>query len=160
MFTVMIIVCCIASGVWLIREDGIGPAQIGMSLIELNTALNEKFSTPKDKDDQGCFYVQPAKHPHVSFMVEDGRLARVDVDAPGMATKEGIQVGDTEAHALKVYGAKLKIEPHHYTGPEGHYLTVRSDSGRYGIRFETDGAKIVNFYAGSFQAIQYVEGCL
>ena len=131
-----------------------------MSLSQLNAVLHEKFSMPESKDDQGCFYVNPTRHPHVALMIEDGRLARIDVDGPGVATAEGIQVGDSEARVLQVYGSRLKVEPHAYTGPEGHYLTVRSKSGRYGIRFETDKGKVETFYAGRFKAVQYIEGCL
>jgi len=36
---------------------------------------------------------------------------------------------------------------------------VRSSTGTYGIRFETDAGKITTFYAGSYEAIRYVEGC-
>ena len=82
-------------------------------------------------------------------------LVRVDVDKSGVATSEGVQVGDSEEHVKQVYGSRLKAEPHHYT--EGHYLTIRN--GDYGIRFETDEGKISTFYAGKIEAIQYVEGC-
>jgi len=54
----------------------------------------------------------------------------------------------------------MKVSRHAYTGEEGgHYLTFRSSDGRYGIRFETDQGKITTFYAGSYAAIQYIEGC-
>jgi hypothetical protein len=144
---------------WVIREDGVGPVEIGMTLPQLNAVLHERFSMPKDKDDQGCFYVQPTKHAHIAFMIEDGRLARVDVDAHGIPTAEGIQVGDSEEHARRVYGTRLKVEPHAYIPEEGHYLTVHSKDGRYGIRFETEKGKIQMFYAGQFKAVQYIEGC-
>ena len=150
---------CMADDNWVVRPDGVGPVKIGENLSQLNTLLHEKFSMPESKTDQGCFYVNPSSHPHLKFMMVDGRLARVDVDAPGVSTVKGIQVGDSEAHALQVYGPAMKVEPHKYTGPEGHYLTVRSSSGRFGIRFETDKGKIQRFYAGRFEAVQYVEGC-
>jgi len=147
-----------ATNGWVIREDGAGPAKIGMSLSQLNPTLHEKFAMPKAKDSQGCFYVKPTKHPHVSFMIENGRLARIDVDSAGTPTVQGIQVGDSEQHALEVYGPNLRVENHKYI-PEGHYLTIRSKDNRYGIRFETDNGKIRTFYAGRFEAIQYVERC-
>src|SRR5262245_33081757 len=86
---------------WVVREDGFGPVKIGMNLTQLNTVLHEKFTAPTDNDDQGCFYVKPEKFPHVSFMIEDGRFTRVDVDAAGIATASGVQVGDTEDQARK-----------------------------------------------------------
>jgi hypothetical protein len=148
----------LANDTWVVREDGVGPVKIGMTLSQLNTALHEKFSMPAAQDDQGCFYVSPGKHPHIAFMIEEGRLVRIDVESAGVATPEGIQVGDSESHARQVYGSRLKVEPQKYIDT-GHYLTVRSEDGRYGIRFETDQGKITMFYAGRYDAIQYVEGC-
>ena len=147
----------LASDPWVVRQDGVGPIKTGMSLAQLNSVLNEQFSLPTNKEDQGCFYVHPKQHPHVSLMIEKGRLVRIDVDSPGISTSEGIQVGDSEAHATKIYGARLKADAHQYT--EGHYLTVQSTDGNSGLRFETDKGKITTFYAGSYAAIQYVEGC-
>jgi len=148
---------CFASDGWIVDGKGVGPAKIGMSLPQLNTSLHAKFMMPQNKEDQGCFYVAPTKHPGVSFMIEGGHLVRVDVDKSGIATAEGAQVGDSEERAKQVYGPRLKIEPHQYT--DGHYLTVGSKRDGYGIRFETENGKIKTFYAGTFEAIQYVEGC-
>ncbi len=93
-------------------------------------------------------------------MIENGRLVRVDVEKPGISTVEGVQVGDTEVHAQSVYGSRLKIEASKYTGDEGgHYLTTQSADKRYGIRFETEKGRITEYYAGTYPAIQYVEGC-
>ena len=158
-FVIVSISTSLAGDVWVVREDGISPVKVGMSLSQLNTVLHEKFSMPDNKEDQGCFYVNPAKHAHIAFMIENGRLVRIDVDGAGVATGEGIQVGDSEKRARQEYGARLKVAPHAYTSPEGHYLTIRSGSGRYGIRFETYKGKIETFYAGRFDAIQYIEGC-
>jgi hypothetical protein len=164
----VIVVCilCVAtvsiyatSHLWVVRFDGAGPIKIGMSLSQLNVVLHESFSMPAEKDDQACFYVNPAKHPGLGIMIEDGRVVRIDVERDGIATAEGIRVGDSEAHAMQVYGQKLKVESHAYTGPSGHYLTVRSSDGHYAIRFETDKGKFVRFYAGEQHAIAYIEGC-
>lgn len=148
-----------AGDAWVVGESGAGPVKVGMKLSQLNTVLHEKFSTPDNKEEQGCFYVNPAKHKHIALMIENGVLVRIDVNGTGVATAGGIQVGDSENRARQVYGSRLKIEPHTYTGPEGRYFTIRSGDGQYGIRFETDKGKIVTFYAGRFDAIQYVEGC-
>lgn len=129
-----------------------------MSLPQLSAMLHEKLPLPPAKDDQACFYVSTKKQPKLSFMMLEGLLARIDVKDPGVKTPRGIQVGDSENHALQVYGSRLKVSPHKYID-NGHYLTAKSSDGDYGIRFETEDGKITTYYAGRFDAIQLVERC-
>jgi hypothetical protein len=143
---------------WIVREDGAGPVRVGMALTELNTALHERFVLPKAKDERACFYVTPRTQPKVAFMILEGRLGRIDVNKAGVKTSLGIQVGDSEKKALESYGKTLKVGPHKYID-NGHYLTAKSADGHHGIRFETESGKITSFYAGQYEAIQYVEGC-
>jgi hypothetical protein len=143
---------------WIVRDTGVGPAKIGMTLQQLNKALDENFSLQIAKDEQ-CSFVFPSQHTNTGLMIVDGKFVRTEIDIRGVSTSAGIQVGDSEARVKKVYGSRVKVEPHAYDGPEWHYLTVRSEDGRYGIRFETDGIKVVMFYAGTYKAIQYIEGC-
>jgi hypothetical protein len=66
-----------ANDTWIVREDGAGPVRIGMSLPQLNAMLDEKLPLPPAKDDQACFYVTTKKQPRLSFMMLQGRLARI-----------------------------------------------------------------------------------
>ena len=143
---------------WVLRENGIGPVKIGLTSSQLRMVLGEKLSET-DSGSESCYYLLSHKHPHISFMMIDDRLARIDVDSATVLTSTGIRVGDTEERVQKVYGSALKTEPHKYID-DGHYLTVSSKNGGFGIRFETEKGKITMFYAGKFDAIQYVEGCL
>lgn len=144
-------------GRWIVREDGIGPVKVGMTLDQLKATLQEKL-TEEESGNDSCYYVHGRRRPHISFMIIDNHVVRIDVDAPGIPASSGIQVGDSETHARTIYGPKLKVTAHKYVDT-GHYLTVRAGNGRYGIRFETDKGKITSFYAGTYEAIQYVEGC-
>jgi hypothetical protein len=146
---------CFASDTWVVRDNGIGSARVGMTLAELKATLHQNLEESESGSDN-CFYARSSKYPHLAFMIQDGKLSRVDVDARGIATSTGIQVGDSETRARQIYGSKMKVTEHQYV-ETGHYLTVRS--GLYGIRFETDKGKITEFYAGKYEAIQYVEGC-
>ena len=142
----LLICMCLGNGAsagdnWVVRFDGVGPVKVGMALSQLNAALHEKFTLPPNKEDQGCFHESPSGRPHIAFMIEDGQLVRVEVDSPGIATVEGIQVGDSEARVRQVYSTRVKVTKHAYIDT-GHYLTVRSPDGRYGIRFETENGKI------------------
>ena len=77
-----------------------------MSPPQLNAMLHEKLPLPLAKDDPGDASTEPTKKlPKLSFMMLEGRLARIDVRDPGVTTAAGIQVGDSEKHALQVYSA-------------------------------------------------------
>jgi len=147
LFCLLLVGSSPASDGWVVRDDGVGPVKIGMALAQLSTALHQELAAD-ERDEQGCFYINARGHDHVGFMIIDGRVRRVDVGAPGLKTSTGLQVGDPEAQVRKVYGARVKVDAHQYI-ESGHYLTVRSADGRYGIRFETDKGKILGFYAGT-----------
>ena len=157
LFVVVVSASSFAADTWLVRYDGVGPVKIGMTLTQLTALFHQKLAE-QDSGVDNCYYVTVPGHDHIGFMILDGRVARLDVNRPGVMTTTGIQVGDSEAHARKIYGEKLKITEHTYIDT-GHYLTVRSADGRYGVRFETDSGKITGYYAGKYEAIQYVEGC-
>jgi hypothetical protein len=148
---------------WVVRFDGIGPVRIGMTVNQVNAALGENFSIPTDKDEQSCYYLEPRQHPDTGIMMLDNRVARVDVFLPGggisisptTATADGVRIGDSEARVMKLYGQKVAVSQHAYV--DGHYLTIRS--GKYGLRFETEGNKVTGFYAGTSSAIGLIEGC-
>jgi hypothetical protein len=124
----------------IVREDGIGPAKIGMSFAPLSSSLHQKPSE-EDSGSESRFYVHGRGHDHIDFMIIDARRVRIDLDAPGILTTSGLQVGDSEARARKVCGPKMKVVGHKYVD-RGRYLTGHSHDRRYGVRFETDKGKI------------------
>ena len=145
----------------MLRFDGVGPVKVGMTISQVNSALGSNFSTPTVEDERECFYVEPKGHPDTGIMMLNGRVARVDVfapqgAAPTTATAAGARIGDSEKRIKRLYGTKVSVSQHHYT--DGHYLTI--ESGKYGLRFETDNNRVTMFYAGTLAAIALVEGCL
>jgi hypothetical protein len=144
---------------WVIRDDGMGPVKLGMTLAQLKATFHQNLREDNDAASENCFYVHAKGHEHIRFMIEDGKLTRIDVDARGISTNSGLQVGDAEARVHQFYGTKVKVTPHKYVDT-GRYLTVHFQDPRYGIRFETDKGKITEYYVGTYEAIQYVEGCL
>jgi hypothetical protein len=156
-FFIFLVGTSFAGDAWLVHEDGVGPVKIGMTVAQLGAALHQEL-TADAKADHGCFFIDARGHDNISFMIIDGRVVRIDVRSPRVKTSDGIQLGDSEAKVRKVYGDRLAVTAHQYVDT-GHYLTVRSADGRYGFRFETDKGKVEMFYAGKYDAIQYVEGC-
>lgn len=145
---------------WTVRLDGVGPVRYGMSLAEARAALGDSLAGVPPGD--GCEYTMPASAPlGVSFMFENGRLVRVDVDSAGVRTAAGAEVGMTEAEIRARYPTGLEIRPHKYDDA-GHYLMYAGPQGTDStlrLVFETDGERVRRFRAGVRPAVEYVEGC-
>lgn len=143
-----------------VGPEGIGSVRVGSTLAQLNAAIGETLKPAYQVNDQ-CDVVHPSHLPAgVTVMIDADTVARVDVDTTGVLTAEGAGVGDTETRVLDLYAGRISVEPHKYTGPEGHNLVVRfpADS-MVRIIFETDGKKVLRYRAGRRPAVEYVEGC-
>ena len=145
---------------WVVTPRGIGPILAGVSLAALDTVLSEHLRASYSAGSS-CAYVHPAALPAgVLVMVERDTVVRVDVRTKDVRTVDSVGVGDSEASVLKRYEGRVRVTPHKYTGPAGHYLTVSAppDTAHL-LVFETDGKKVVNFRAGRRAAVELVEGC-
>jgi hypothetical protein len=65
-----------------------------------------------------------------------------------------------ETEVLSRYRGRVRVEPHPYMSPEGHYLVV-DDGARRGLRmiFETDGSRVTAVRAGRLPEVDLIEGC-
>ena len=93
-------------------------------------------------------------------MVEHDTVVRIEARDSTVATAAGARVGDREARILDLYRGHVRVEPHKYLGPAGHYLVITEPGDTVDqIIFETDGKRVLNFRAGRLPAVAYVEGC-
>ena len=144
---------------WRITTAGYGPVKIGMSVEAAAQALGAKLVAEGPVDDPECYYLRP--EPAVEglwFMISDDHVARVEVNAPGITTRSGLGVGDSEARVKELLPS-AEVTPHKYVAPDGNYLTVWSASRKAAVRFETLQGKVTSFYAGRVPEVEYVEGC-
>jgi len=143
-----------------VSPEGVGAVRIGATLAQVNAALGEQLRPTYDVNPE-CDYVDPAGlPPGIALMVNQDTIVRIDVDTTGIPTAEGAAVGDTEARVLELYNGRVTVQPHKYTGPEGHYLVVKWPADTLHLLiFETDGKKVLNYRAGVRPAVEYVEGC-
>jgi hypothetical protein len=143
---------------WTVGFRGAGPAQVGTPLAAAAAALGATPDTTAARG--GCGYLRSAASPGVMVMVNEGQVARVDVDSAGIRTAEGAGVGDAEARVRELYAGRVAETPHKYT--DGRYLTVTSGTpadSAFRLVFETDGAKVVRYRAGRLPEVEWVEGC-
>jgi hypothetical protein len=149
---------------WRLTPSGLGPVLIGMTRTQVEHALHVRLrlNYPPDSDDNLCREMSPTSlQKGLIFMFEDGHLTRISLVKPSkIATVKGIRVGATESQVERAYGRQLRAEPNHYDDPPAQYLTVWTDPGKRGLRFETDGNRRVYVIHAGTSSIQYIEGCL
>jgi hypothetical protein len=149
---------------WTVTERGYGPVRAGMTLAEARSAIGDTLSIPAP-DDSVCGHAAPAfakgAEPSVLFMIEQGKVARVEVRDSSVATAAGARIGDARARIETLYKGRVRVEPHKYT--DGKYLIVPLGKGAdslYRLVFETDeGGKVLTFRSGLYPQVEWIEGC-
>lgn len=142
-----------------VTEFGIGPVRAGMTVAQAAQAMAGGIGPPHG-GSSGCGYAVLTKAPPgLAIMMENRKIARVEVRSGRTPTSTGARIGDTEARIKSLYAGRVTSTPHKYvTG--GHYLTVTpADGSANRIVFETDGKVVTEFRSGALPAVEYVERC-
>jgi hypothetical protein len=138
---------------------GIGTLRIGAPVASLRRMGATGEAHPDEDID--CSYWRTPRWPGLAIMVSGGRVVRIETEDPRYRTASGARVGMTEAEVRRLYGAAMRVEPHHYTGPDGHYLIYQARGEPYGLIIETDAGtgRASQIRVGTREAVQLVEGC-
>lgn len=140
--------------------DRLGAIRIGATLKELERDGLKLAGRDEPLDEEStCTYATFRDQPDIAVMLDGERIARIDVNGGEHETMGGVRVGQSEADAVKRLGGKAKVEPHPYTGPEGHYLVVHDGQAPRGLIVETDGKTVQSWRIGQWEQVQWIEGC-
>ena len=75
-----------------LKADSFGPVKFGMTPTEASKLLGVPLSLGResDEDDMACHYIFPNGQPgNIGFMVEDGRITRIDIYSDKIAAIDG-----------------------------------------------------------------------
>jgi len=136
-----------------VSADGFKGVRLGMTLDEARTAYGAALlATDGLAPGQArCYHVSPAyRSGAFAFLLVEGRIARIDVFAPGPVTAEGVGVGSSAADVQRAYAGRVREVP--------YFLTVEPRAG-FAIRFETDGEAVTQYRAGAPSDVQSIQGC-
>lgn len=140
----------------VVTFNNFGAVKVGMTVSQASKALGISLNESEKQGD--CYYVSPKQDfNNIGFMINNGSVARFDINERVYATDRGAKVGDTEDEIKRLYEGMYKVSPHKYV--DGHYITVEMKGGKYAIIFETDGKTVTSFRAGRFPEVGYIEGC-
>jgi hypothetical protein len=156
------------SAVWLlailvgepepVTMQGIGSLRIGLPVAALRERFGATLAEGQDPDDH-CTYWTSSPHPELGLMVVGGRLVRIDIDTAAYRTRSGVRIGMSEREIRGIYGARMRVEVHPYTHPDGKYLVYQARGEPYGLIIETDHGRAVSMRVGYWESVQWIEGC-
>jgi hypothetical protein len=144
---------------WCLGMGGLGPIRAGMTVEEVLRLAD--FSGLERKKAAGeCWYLRYHGGPtDFDLMIIGDKVVRLELKGTStLGTFAGAHVGSSEEQLKSMYGARLDIQPHKYD-EAGHTITLKSSSGKYGLRFETSHGKVTAIQAGPWAHLNYVEGC-
>jgi hypothetical protein len=135
---------------------GIGTLRVGLPVAALRRLGARGVNYPDPDID--CSYWRTPRWPGLAMMVSGGRVVRIETEDRRYRTASGARIGMTEAQIRRLYPG-MRVQPHPYTGPQGHYLVYRARGEPYGLIVETDGARATQVRVGTWEAVQLIEGC-
>jgi hypothetical protein len=140
---------------------GLAPVQAGQTLAQAEAALGAPLlpPTPPPQDPATCHLRNSAARPGVHYVVDQGRVLRMETRDPRHATVSGVRVGDEVQRVRRLYGDRLSVRAHDYFA-RGQVLAVYSPDRRYALVMESnDAGRIVTLRGGLVPAVEFLAGC-
>lgn len=147
----------------IVTLRALGPVTLGMTVEEAVAASGLSLSQDFGRaSTDNCYYVTAgAGLPGVAFMVVDGAVVRVEINAPSViATRSGVRIGTPESSVREVYPDN--IQQANDAVSEGQALAfVPNDEADadYRIYFAIDGGEVSSYRLGIRPAVDNLLGC-
>lgn len=144
-----------------ISTVGLDDVYFGMTLTEAQDASASGFIVA-GSEASACFSATPDAGPEgITFTFVDGRVERVDVTAPPIATRSGARVGSTEAEVRTLYGDRLTQVTRDDGKPGNQLVFVPRDAEDAAFRlvFRTDGTTVTDYHAGRLPVAERQPPC-
>jgi len=138
--------------------DRLGPIRVGATIADLTGDGLAVAGRDEPVPGSTCSYARFRGLDDVAVMLDGERVVRIDVKGQQHEGPHGLRVGQSEADAI----ARLDdphVQPHPYTGPEGHYLVMHDDGAPFGLIAETDGNTVQSWRIGQWEQVQWIETC-
>jgi hypothetical protein len=147
-----------------LTPEGLAKVRFGMTVRQAQKALGAKLVGEGASSSEPCWYARrsDSADPGVFYMVEKGRITRIDVEQPTpgevakVTTARGIGLGASLEEVKRAYGA-LKPETAD-SNPGTTIFHVEAGKGR-GTVIEIRDGKVTSFHSGLEPALDYSEGC-
>ena len=138
--------------------DRLGPIRVGATIAELTGEGLTVAGRDEPMPGSTCSYTRFRDLDGVAVMLDGERVVRIDVSGQQHEGPHGLRVGQSQTDAIARLG-NVEVQPHPYTGPEGHYLVAHDEDAPLGLIAETDGKTVQSWRIGQWEQVQWIETC-
>lgn len=145
----------------VLTMNSYGPIHIGMQVAEARRLLvklgrKDPPGTSKVAREE-CDHYQASND--LRFMVERGKIVRIETRERNVVTPSGIRVGMSLERVRTAFGSRAEDFRQHYSEDENdRTIVLVSSDKRFAIRVEGNQT-VSEMYAGDEGYIRYAEGC-
>jgi len=130
-----------------VSTAGLGPVTFGLTVEEAEKAAGTTMIPCAAASS--CYRVTPASAPEgISFVVQSGRIERVDIARGPITTVSGVGIGTTEARIEELFDDKIQRSAIDGSRVDLVFVPVDEDDARFRVIFTINDGVVENFRAG------------
>ena len=128
---------------------GLDQVLFGQTANQAQRAAGTRF-TPITPINGVCYQATPDNGPEgITFWITGGTVERIDIDTPGLTTRSGAGLGNTEVRINEMFGERIVTTPL----PDGSgnllaYVPQDESDKEFRVMFVSDGDTIVRLWSG------------
>lgn len=148
----------------VINFEGFGPAKFGANEEEVRMSWGHPLEAGTPAEGATCYLLfmdpKPEGGRGITFLFEDGKFARYDVDVPLHVAPGDFTVGASAADVLAKFAGRVEEQPHKYVEGARNLIVSPEDGSAARLVFEVDPQGVVTaWHIGVPPQVHYVEGC-
>ena len=148
----------------VINFEGFGPAKFGADEEQVRMSWGRPLEAGTPSEGATCYLLfmdpRPEGAKGITFLFEDGKFARYDVDVPLHVAPGDITVGASAMDVMAAFPGAVEEQPHKYVQGARNLIVTPSDGSAARLVFEVNPEGVVSaWHIGVPPQVHYVEGC-
>jgi len=148
----------------VVRFEGFGPAKFGDGQEAVRMSWGAPLTSGKSAPGSSCYIVgqdpPPPDGRGISFMFENERFVRYDVDVARIVAPGNLVVGATADDVRRAHAGRVEEQPHKYVEGGRTLIVTPAEGGDARLVVETDSTGTISrWHIGVQPQVLYVEGC-
>lgn len=148
----------------VINFEGFGPAKFGADEEQVRMSWGRPLEAGTPAEGATCYllFMDPRSEgaKGITFLFEDGKFARYDVDVPLHVAPGDLTVGASAMDVMAAFPGAVEEQPHKYVQGARNLVVTPSDGSAARLVFEVNPEGVVSaWHIGVPPQVHYVEGC-